>query len=157
MPAAAVIVLEKDGFKVRRLPGTRGFIIDPGGTVVPGMRDVNKWFAQQPIGRVRAAVSGAYRGVWRSSIPVKTLAEAVRAPGDTAHATLDGIRGSVAVIFTEYAGLSQYDNDAFWKKLRKALEPHGLYYEWFDGGVATIWPIDPNPDPKAHPAKWPPG
>ncbi|TAL43153.1 MAG: hypothetical protein EPN91_06960 [Salinibacterium sp.] len=140
---AAELLFERDGFKVRKLPGRGGIIIDPGGVVVSGLRAANKWLDSQPIGVVRAAVNKAHRAVWGRNVEADTMANAVRHPNDTRRAGEEGIGRAVAVIFTEYGNLSQYGNDDFWIGLEKALEPAGLYYEWYDGGTATIWPIDP--------------
>ena len=92
---------------------------------------------------VRRAVAAAYKKAWGRNISAATIRDAVLAPDDTRRSGEDGIIGSEAVVFTEYAGLSQYDNDQFWAELRRELRPHGLYYEWLDGGTATIWPTDP--------------
>jgi hypothetical protein len=91
---------------------------------------------------VRKAISAAYKKSWGDNISASTLRDAVKAPKDTKRRSEEGIVGSQAVVFTEYGGLSQYDNHEFWSELKRELRLHGLYYEWLDGGTATIRPIN---------------
>jgi hypothetical protein len=90
---------------------------------------------------VRKAVAAAYRKAWGYDISADTLRDAVTAPEDTWVGREGAGVDSEAVVFTEYAGLSQYGGGTFWRNLERELRPHGLHYEWVDGGVATIWPI----------------
>lgn len=92
------------------------------------------------LDQVRKAVAHAYQEAWGNTIRPQTLHEAVMLPESTRRSGEDGIEGSLVVIFTEYPGLSQYDNQDFWRALEKGLDAHRLYYELVDGGTATIWP-----------------
>ena len=93
------------------------------------------------LGQVKECVAKAYTASWGEPISPRTLHDAVVLPETTARKHDAGIEGSRAVIWTEFAGLSQYDNDVFWKTLQAQLKRHGLYYEWVDGGSASIWPL----------------
>jgi hypothetical protein len=92
------------------------------------------------LAAVVRAVEVAHDVAWGSRPTPDVLAEAVMPPERTARADEDGVRGSVAVVFTEHPGLSQYENGAFWERLQSELDRHGLYYEWVDGGLAAVWP-----------------
>ena len=87
---------------------------------------------------VKEAVSSAHTKAWGRAPSAETLRDAVKLPADT-HRAEDFGPNAVGVIFTEYGNLSQYGNDAFWRHLRTQLNTIGLYYEWHDGGTATIW------------------
>lgn len=88
---------------------------------------------------VRDQVFRAFKLAYGERLTDETLEAAVKHPGETHRAA--EVKGAVCVIFTEYGGLSQYGNNEFWKELNPLLAAHGLYYEWLDGGTATIWPI----------------
>lgn len=87
--------------------------------------------------QVQESVARSYRAAWGRAMSPADLRDAVKFPEDTRR---DDLSTTPIVIFTEYAGLSQYDNDRFWIALRKELQKHGLHYELIDGGTATVWP-----------------
>lgn len=102
-----------------------------------GLVEVSAVPASAELNVVKAAVALAHKKVWDREPSAATMLEAVKLPADTHRAAELG--RAVVVIFTEHGNLSQYDNDAFWRHLRAALNKSGLYYEWHDGGTATIW------------------
>lgn len=92
---------------------------------------------------VKEAVDEAYIEAWGRPVGTfdpQMLHKVCVARRDAPNACDIG-EGCLAVIYTEYGNLTQYNNDEFWEALQEALEPRGLYYEWQNGGCATIWPI----------------
>lgn len=96
------------------------------------------------VGKVQAIVETALKKIYgRTVLPegwAKQLREAIKLPEETRRGDEQEISGAAAVIFTEYPGLSQYDNKEFWAELRTLLEAEGLHWELVDGGTATIRP-----------------
>lgn len=88
---------------------------------------------------VAACVKLAHKRAYKREIDPATLVVAVNYPCDTRRGA--EYPKALCVIFTEYAGLSQYGAFGFWEELARLLGEHALYYEWQDGGTATIWHI----------------
>lgn len=108
----------------------------------PTNRVATRWLeASDTLDKVRDSVARAHVAAWGEAIRPATLRDAVADPTAVARRNDPGVEGSLAVIWTEYAGLSQYDNDVFWRALATHLKRHGLHYEWVDGGTASIWPL----------------
>lgn len=94
------------------------------------------------IKAVRAALSAAYKADWGHG-NVRNINKAVRpVPREWASRVSPN---TFALIFTEHAGLSQYDNGSFWRKAYKNLHAAGFHAENVNSGVIAVFALSAEP------------